>query len=91
MKSVAAPQHPHGMAGQEAVPQLIAATSLALPEQAGALAHARAFAEPLLSAETLETGENTFAHAEAVAAILKAIGGSEAMQAASYLAHACSH
>ncbi|AVS73877.1 RelA/SpoT family protein [Paracidovorax cattleyae] len=91
MKSVAAPQHPHGMAGQEAVPQLIAATSLALPEQAGALARARAFAEPLLSAETLETGENTFAHAEAVAAILKAIGGSEAMQAASYLVHACSH
>ncbi|AVS88057.1 GTP pyrophosphokinase [Paracidovorax avenae] len=79
------------MAGQEAVPQLIAATSLALPEQAGALARARAFAEPLLSAETLETGENTFAHAEAVAAILKAIGGSEAMQAASYLVHACSH
>ncbi|AVS98713.1 RelA/SpoT family protein [Paracidovorax avenae] len=79
------------MAGQEAVPQLITATSLALPEQAGALARARAFAEPLLSAETLETGENTFAHAEAVAAILKAIGGSEAMQAASYLVHACSH
>lgn len=91
MRSVAAPQHPHAMAGQEAVPQLIAATSLALPEQAGALARARAFAEPLLSAETLETGENTFAHAEAVAAILKAIGGSEAMQAASYLVHACSH
>jgi GTP pyrophosphokinase len=91
MRSVAAPQHPHTLAGQEAVPQLIAATSLALPEQAGALARARAFAEPLLSAETLETGENTFAHAEAVAAILKAIGGSEAMQAASYLVHACSH
>lgn len=91
MRSVAAPQPPHAMAGQEAVPQLITATSLALPEQAGALARARAFAEPLLSAETLETGENTFAHAEAVAAILKAIGGSEAMQAASYLVHACSH
>ncbi|MDT0138012.1 bifunctional (p)ppGpp synthetase/guanosine-3',5'-bis(diphosphate) 3'-pyrophosphohydrolase [Acidovorax sp. PRC11] len=91
MRSVAAPQHPHHLPGQEAVPQLIAATSLALPEQAGALARARAFAEPLLSAETLETGENTFAHAEAVAAILKAIGGSEAMQAASYLVHACSH
>ncbi|AVT12529.1 RelA/SpoT family protein [Paracidovorax avenae] len=91
MRSVAAPQPPHALSGQEAVPQLIAATSLALPEQAGALARARAFAEPLLSAETLETGENTFAHAEAVAAILKAIGGSEAMQAASYLVHACSH
>ncbi|WP_026432052.1 RelA/SpoT family protein [Paracidovorax oryzae] len=91
MRSVAAPQPPHALSGQEAVPQLIAATSLSLPEQAGALARARAFAEPLLSGETLETGENTFAHAEAVAAILKAIGGSEAMQAASYLVHACSH
>lgn len=75
----------------DAVPQLIAATALSLPEQAGALARARAFAEPLLSSETLETGENTFAHAEAVASILKNIGGSEAMQAASYLVHACSH
>ncbi len=91
MRSVAAPQPPHALSGQEVVPQLIAATSLSLPEQAGALARARAFAEPLLSAEALETGENTFAHAEAVAAILKAIGGSEAMQAASYLVHACSH
>ncbi|CAM4153209.1 RelA/SpoT family protein [Paracidovorax anthurii] len=93
MKSIAsiAPAPVHVPAGQEAVPQLIAATSLALPEQAGALARARAFAEPLLSGETLETGENTFAHAEAVAAILKAIGGSEAMQAASYLVHASSH
>ncbi|MDA8454254.1 bifunctional (p)ppGpp synthetase/guanosine-3',5'-bis(diphosphate) 3'-pyrophosphohydrolase [Acidovorax sp. GBBC 3334] len=90
MKTVAAPQA-HAFAGQEALPQLIAATSLALPEQAGALVRARAFAEPLLSSETLETGENTFAHAEAVAAILKAIGGSEAMQAASYLVHASSH
>ncbi|SFE22910.1 RelA/SpoT family protein [Paracidovorax konjaci] len=90
MKTVAPPQA-HAFPGQEALPQLIAATSLALPEQAGALVRARAFAEPLLSSETLETGENTFAHAEAVAAILKAIGGSEAMQAASYLVHACSH
>lgn len=96
MKSLAtAPHASHGMGSLEAraegVPQLIAATALSLPEQAGALARARAFAEPLLSSETLETGENTFAHAEAVAAILKSIGGSEAMQAASYLVHACSH
>jgi GTP pyrophosphokinase len=51
----------------------------------------RAFAEPLIAAETLETGENTLAHADAVAAILKAMGGSEAMQAASYLVYACPH
>ncbi|MDR6216058.1 GTP pyrophosphokinase [Paracidovorax wautersii] len=76
---------------QDAVPQLITATAHALPEQVDALVRARAFAEPLLIGETLETGENTLAHADAVAAILKGIGGSEAMQAASYLVHACSH
>jgi GTP pyrophosphokinase len=51
----------------------------------------RAFAEPLIAGETLDTGENTLAHADAVAAILKSMGGSEAMQAASYLVYACAH
>jgi GTP pyrophosphokinase len=63
--------------------------------QAQALDHAlqrtRAFAEPLIAHETLSTGENTLAHADAVAAILRSIGGSEAMQAASYLVYACDH
>jgi GTP pyrophosphokinase len=75
-----------------AVPSPLAqATAQSLPEQAQALPRARAFAEPLLSAEALDTGENTLAHADAVAAILKLIGGSEAMQAASYLVYACEH
>jgi GTP pyrophosphokinase len=56
-----------------------------------ALARARAFAEPLIADETLDSGENTLAHADAVAAILRDVGGSEAMQAASYLVHACVH
>jgi GTP pyrophosphokinase len=56
-----------------------------------ALLRARAFAEPLISSETLDTGENTLVHADAVAAILKGIGGSEAMQAATYLVYACRH
>jgi GTP pyrophosphokinase len=69
-----------------------AADDLALDEQRGkALERARAFAEPLLASETLDTGENTLAHADAVAAILRSIGGSEAMQAASYLVYACEH
>ena len=59
--------------------------------QPQALLRARAFAEPLIAAELLDTGENTLAHADAVAAILKTIGGSEAMQAASYLVYACDH
>nr|WP_315226875.1 bifunctional (p)ppGpp synthetase/guanosine-3',5'-bis(diphosphate) 3'-pyrophosphohydrolase [uncultured Albidiferax sp.] len=75
----------------ERVPDLVAATAQTLPEQANALARARNFAEPLIANEVLDTGENTLAHADAVAAILRAVGGSEAMQAASYLVHACVH
>lgn len=74
-----------------AVPELIAAAEQSLPRQAHALDRARAFAEPFIAAETLDTGENTLAHADAVAAILKTMGGSEAMQAASYLVYACTH
>ena len=75
----------------DGVPQLIAATSQADTEHADALVRARAFAEPLLIGETLETGENTLAHADAVAAILKNLGGSETMQAAAYLVYTCEH
>ncbi|HCX80744.1 MAG: GTP pyrophosphokinase [Curvibacter sp. RIFCSPHIGHO2_12_FULL_63_18] len=74
-----------------ATPQVIAATADSLPEQADALARARAFAEPLLATQTLDTGENVLLHADAVAAILRTIGGSQAMQAASYLVYACDH
>ncbi|ARV17538.1 GTP pyrophosphokinase [Curvibacter sp. AEP1-3] len=74
-----------------ATPQVIAATADSLPEQAGALQRARAFAEPLLATQSLDTGENVLQHADAVAAILRTIGGSEAMQAASYLVYACDH
>ncbi|MBX3658185.1 MAG: bifunctional (p)ppGpp synthetase/guanosine-3',5'-bis(diphosphate) 3'-pyrophosphohydrolase [Ramlibacter sp.] len=74
-----------------AVPELIAATEHSLPAQAGALPRARAFAEPLIAGEFLDTGENTLAHADAVATILRVMGGSEAMQAASYLVYACEH
>ncbi len=73
------------------VAPLIAATSDSPPEQQNALVRARAFAAPLIAGENLATGENALAHADAVSAILKVIGGSEAMQAASYLVHACMH
>ena len=75
----------------DAVPEVVIATAHALPEQAQALSRARAFAEPLIAAEELESGQNTLAHADAVAAMLKAIGGSDAMRAANYLVHACDH
>ncbi len=72
--------------------QTFASGDLALDREPGrARERARAFAEPLIAHETLDTGENTFAHAQAVAEILRSIGGSEAMQAASYLVYACEH
>jgi GTP pyrophosphokinase len=77
--------------GPTVLPHLITATSQTLPEQVHALARARSFAEPLIATETMESGENTMAHADAVAAILKTIGGSETMQAAIYLVHASVH
>ena len=70
---------------------LAAATLEDLPYEADALARARAFAEPLLAGQTLDTGENVLAHADAVAAILATMGGSDAMQSASYLVYACEH
>ncbi len=75
----------------EATAPIMAATADSLQEQPQALARARAFAEPLIASESLDTGENILAHADAVAAILKSIGGSEAMQAATYLVHSCQH
>ncbi|MBG9386703.1 RelA/SpoT family protein [Caenimonas aquaedulcis] len=86
MKSLKAEQQ-----GSAAIPELVAAAEQAMPHQANALARARAFAEPFIASEVLDTGENTLAHADAVAAILKTMGGSEAMQAASYLVYACTH
>jgi GTP pyrophosphokinase len=73
------------------LPGLIEAAAGQTVTQVNALARARAFAEPLLGAEELDTGENILAHADAVAAILLDIGGSEAMQAAAYLVYTCDH
>ena len=82
--------HP-GMAPAAPMPKVLAVTSAAPAEVSDALARARAFAEPLIAHELLDSGENMMAHADAVATILKAIGGSEAMQAASYLIYAGEH
>ncbi|MEJ7686341.1 MAG: bifunctional (p)ppGpp synthetase/guanosine-3',5'-bis(diphosphate) 3'-pyrophosphohydrolase [Variovorax sp.] len=70
---------------------LSAATADRVPAVENMLSRARAFAQPLIADETLDTGENTLAHADAVAAIVAAMGGSEAMQAASYLVYSCQH
>ena len=83
--------HAPQLNGLAASAALIAGDVQGLADQPQALVRARAFAEPLIATELLDTGESTLAHADAVAAILKAIGGSEAMQAASYLVYACDH
>ena len=70
---------------------IFAATADSLPDPEQALLRARAFAEPLIGSELLDTGENTLAHADAVVAILRSMGGSQAMQAAIYLVHASQH
>jgi GTP pyrophosphokinase len=61
------------------------------PDPVEVLARIRAFAEPLIADEVLDTGESTLAHARAVAQIIASIGGSEFMQGASYLVYACEH
>ena len=58
---------------EERLPGVVAVTSQTLPEQVNALLRARNFAEPLIADEMLDTGENTLAHADAVAAILRVV------------------
>ncbi len=70
---------------------ILAVAAQGLPDEPQVLVRARAFAEPLLAGRLLDTGEPILTHADAVAAILQALGGSQAMQAASYLVYACEH
>jgi GTP pyrophosphokinase len=56
--------------------------------EASQLARARAFAEPLLTGQVLDTGEDALAHAEGVANILLGIGAAPSMGAAAYLVYA---
>ena len=70
----------------EIVPKAISETN-----SEDTLVRARVFAEPFLRHAILETGENAWLHAQAVSQILMDIGGSEAMQAASYLVYTCEH
>ncbi len=86
----ASPMTPSGRLHAPNLPPVVLATS-ETSELAETLAKARAFAEPLIAGETLDTGENILAHADASAEILAGIGGSVAMQAACYLVYACPH
>ena len=50
------------------------------PAEAAQLVRARAFSEPLLAGQLLDTGEEALAHADAVAAILEGIGAAPSMR-----------
>jgi GTP pyrophosphokinase len=52
------------------------------------LQRARAFAEPLLAGQLLDTGEDALEHADGVSAILEGIGAAPSMRAAAYLVYA---
>ena len=86
----ASPKSTSGRFHAPHLPPVVLATS-EKTEPTETLAKARAFAEPLIAGESLDTGENILAHADAVAAILAEIGGSVVMQAACYLVYACPH
>nr|WP_295075550.1 bifunctional (p)ppGpp synthetase/guanosine-3',5'-bis(diphosphate) 3'-pyrophosphohydrolase [uncultured Roseateles sp.] len=58
------------------------------PQSLAPVQRARAFAEPLLMGQILDTGEDAQVHADGVAGILAAIGAAPSMQAAAYLVYA---
>ncbi len=62
-----------------------------LVAEAAQLVRARAFAEPLLDGQLLDTGEDALAHADAVALILLGIGAAPSMRAAAYLVYAADY
>ena len=52
------------------------------------LERARAFAEPLLTGQKFDTGEDALSHADGVSAILEGIGAPPSLRAAAYLVYA---
>ena len=75
----------HAETAPATLSRVAAVTAEPATDQPDVLARARSFALPLIAGEELDTGENILSHADAVVAILRTIGGSELMQAASYL------
>ncbi len=65
--------------------------SAVAPDGGDAPERARAFAEPLLAGQALDTGEDVLAHADGVAAVLAGIGAAPALRAAAYLVYAADY
>lgn len=62
--------------------------TVASGDNAAQVPRARAFAEPLLAGQPLDTGEDALDHADGVANILEGIGAAPSMRAAAYLVYA---
>ena len=77
-----------GLQGAELAAPIVALVDVEHDDDATPVVRARAFAEPLLSGQLLDTGEEALGHADGVAAILAAIGAAPSMQAAAYLVYA---
>jgi GTP pyrophosphokinase len=78
--------------GASSLPSAIVAYADLHPSDAASgvdlLRRARAFAEPLLTAQRFDTGEGAMAHADGTALILQGIGSPPALLAAAYLVYA---
>ena len=85
MKSTAAGLPGGVPAGTAAIVHLASVEGAA---DADPVQRARAFAEPLLTRQLLDTGEDALGHADGVAALLAHIGAAPALCAAAYLVYA---
>jgi GTP pyrophosphokinase len=72
-------------AGTSAIVHLASSFDAALTNP---VQRARAFAEPLLTAQVLDTGEDALGHADGVAQVLQSMGATPALCAAAYLVYA---
>ena len=77
--------------GAAAIVRLTDTAAADTPADADAVSQvqrARAFAEPLLAGQLLDTGEDALEHADGVSTILDGIGAAPSMRAAAYLVYA---
>ena len=73
---------------QQGAAAIVHLASVADESGADPVQRARAFAEPLLAGQLLDTGEDALGHADGVAALLRQIGASPTLCAAAYLVYA---
>ena len=79
---------PAEAASPESAAAIVHLASAAHEGEADPVQRARAFAEPLLAGQCLDTGEDALGHADGVAAALRGIGAAPALCAAAYLVYA---